>query len=161
MPADFLFNPGTNGFTVTPFNLLSTELNSLAIGATALSSVGGTSGVFTQSNTGNALMGEIYFSAGGGVTPVVGGYFAGWFLTSPDGTTFEKYISGTPPSRGADFIIPLYAAAYSSGEFAFSNGILVPLPAAPFKTVLQNQSGVALPGSGNLIKLGPVAVRTV
>ena len=42
---DFLLDPGTNGFIATPFNLMTTELNSLVNTDRALSSVGGSSGV--------------------------------------------------------------------------------------------------------------------
>ena len=59
MATDFLQDPGTNGFIATPFNLLSTELNSLVTGNTAVSSAGGTSGVFTQTNYNSAIFCEI------------------------------------------------------------------------------------------------------
>ena len=157
---DFLYDAGTSGYIATPFNLLSTELNTLASASVVVSSVGGTSGVFSQSNTVSGLVGAIYFSAGGAFTPTAGGFLAGWFLASSDGgTTFEKFVSNVSPPRAADFVIPFMNQAYASGELAFSNGILVPLPPTSFKIALFQAAGVTLPASGNLVKLGPVAVK--
>jgi hypothetical protein len=156
---NFLEAAGTNGFIATPFNLQSTELNALANGSSAVSSVGGTSGAFTQTNTANAIWGEIAFTAGGAFTPTAGGYIAGWFLYSPDGgTTYETAASNTDLPRSPDFIIPLMAAAYASGNIAQASGI-VRLPWWTFKVFTVNHSGATLPATGNLIKLGPVAIQ--
>lgn len=165
MATNFLEAAGTNGFLATPFNLLSTELNSLASGAAATSSVGGTAGVFSQTNDANAIWGSLYFTAGGAFTPAVGGYIAGWFLLSTDGgTTFEAAIS-TPSttvaalSRSPDFIISLDNVAYASGNIRWCQGRRINLPWESYKVLFQNNSGVALPASGNLIKVGPVAIQ--
>lgn len=165
MATNFLEAAGTNGFIATPFNLLSTELNTLANGAAALSSVGGTSGVFSQSNNANGIWGSLYFSAGGAFTPAAGGYLAGWFLRSPDGgTSFETEVatpSGTVAAlaRTPDFIIALDNAAFASGNIRWCQGGKVQLPWESYKLLLQNNSGVALPSSGNLIKVGPTAIQ--
>jgi hypothetical protein len=156
---NFLLAAGTNGFLATPFNLQSTELNALANGSSAVSSVGGTSGAFTQTNTANAIWGEIAFTAGGAVTPTAGGYIAGWFLYSPDGgTTYETTASNTDLPRSPDFIIPLLASAYAANNIAQASGI-VRLPWWSFKVFTVNHSGATLPATGNLIKLGPVAIQ--
>ena len=65
MSTNFLLYPGTsnNGQLVSPFSVLTTEMNSLANAGTALSSVGGTSGVFNTSNTGHGWQ---YFAYSGG-----------------------------------------------------------------------------------------------
>lgn len=160
MPTNFLLASGTNGFIVTPFDLQSTELNTLANGNTATSSVGGTSGVYTQTSTGQAPQGEVWFSAGGAFTPTAGGYLAGWFLRSSDGgTTFERVVANNDLPRAPDFVIPLFASAYASGDLAFAAGVTVLLPWESFKVLLRNNSGVALPASGNHLKLGPVALQ--
>ena len=49
MAADFLLDPGTNGYITSLFNLVTTELNTLGIASATTSSVGGSSGVFSQS----------------------------------------------------------------------------------------------------------------
>ena len=98
MPTNFLQE---SGFLVTPFNLMTTELNALGSGANVVSSVGGTSGVFTQTNFGSGIYGMVHFKAGGAFTVVAGGYIAGWWLYSPDGTNFETVIAATDLPRPA------------------------------------------------------------
>jgi hypothetical protein len=156
---NFLQAAGTNGFIPTPFNLQSTELNALANGSSAVSSVGGTSGAFTQSNTANAIWGEIALTLGTGTyTPSAGGYVAGWFLYSPDGgSSYETTASNTDLPRSPDFIIPVLTS-YSTGGLAQASGI-VRLPWWSFKVFTVNHSGATLPATGNLIKLGPVAIQ--
>lgn len=158
----FTYAPGTNGFTTTPFNLLSSELNALGSGVTATSSVGCTSGVCSQTNTGNAIWGSIWFVSGGAFTPVAGQALACWFLVSSDGgTTFELDVSNTQLPRAADFTIPLYNSAYASGNLAFAQGRRVLLPVESFKIKCDNlgTSATSLPATGNLIKLGPLEVQ--
>ena len=162
---NFLETPGTNGFIATPFNLQSTELNALGSGACATSSVGGTSGVFSQTNTVSAPWLSIYFTSGGAFTPIVGQALYGWFLLSPDGgTNFETQTatcSATVPplARGPDFIIPLSNAAYASGNDAWAAGRIVPAPWESFKIIVWNTGTTALPATGNLIKTGPTAIQ--
>jgi hypothetical protein len=157
--ADFLQDPGTGGFIVTPFDLLTTELSSLANGNTAVSSVGGASGVFAQSDTGSAVLGAAWFESGGTFTPSAGGFLAVWFLRSSDGgTTFEKTVSNTAMPRSPDMIIPLFNSAYASGAISWAQDPELRLPFESFKVLIQNQTGVTLPSSGNKITLGPVAI---
>lgn len=165
MTANFLEAAGTNGFIATPFALLTTELNALANGAAATSSVNGTSGVFSQTNDANAIWGSLFFTAGGAFTPAAGGYLAGWFLPSPDGgTTFESAVataSSTVPAlaRSPDFVVPLDAAALASGNIKWVQGRRAQLPFESYKVLVQNMSGAALPATGNTIKNGPVATQ--
>lgn len=159
MATNFLEAVGTSGFIATPFNLQTTELNALGSGANVVSSVGGTAGVFTQTNFASAIWGAVHFKAGGAFTPTAGGYLAGWFLYSPDGgSTFEKVVAATDVPRPPDFIIPLFASAYASGDIAQSSGI-VRLPWWSTKVYVGNRSGVALSASGHVIQCGPVAVQ--
>jgi len=166
---NFLEAPGTNGFITTPFSLQSTELNTLGSGACATSSVGGTSGVFKQTNNVNAIWGSIYFTSGGSFTPVAGQSLYGWFLLSSDGgTTFETQVATcsttvAPFTRGPDFVIPLANAAYASGNIAWAGGRFVQLPWESYKVVIWNTNGTgavtALPATSNLIKVGPTAIQ--
>lgn len=160
MPTNFLeYSGGTNGFLVAPINVMTSELNSLANGNSAVSSVGGTSGVFTQSSWGSGVWGVAHFKAGGAVTPTAGGYLAGWFLYSPDGgSTFEFTVANTDLPRPPDILIPLYASAYASGNQSQSSGI-IRLPWWSTKTHWVSHAGATLPGSGNVIQIGSVAVQ--
>jgi hypothetical protein len=159
MPTNFLEAAGTSGFIATPFNLQTTELNALANGSYATSSVGGTSGVFTQSSFASAIWCAVHFKAGGAFTPTAGGYLVGWLLYSPDGgSTFEKVVSATDLPRAPDFIIPLLASAYATNDLTQSSGI-VRCPWWSTKVYLGNRSGAALPATGNVIQAGPVAVQ--
>lgn len=158
MATNFLEATGTNGFLAAPFNLMSTELNSLANGSSALSSVGGTSGVFSQTNWSSGIWGTAHILAGGAFTPTAGGYIAGWFLYSPDGgSTFEKTVSNTDLPRAPDVIIPLFASAYATNDI--SEAPLFRIPFWSNKLFVVNHSGVALPASGNLIKGASVAIQ--
>jgi len=159
MATNFLLATGTNGFIATPFNLQTTELNALGSGANAVSSVGGTSGVFTQTNFASAIWCAVHFKSGGAFTPTTGGYLAGWWLYSPDGgSTFEKVVSATDQPRPPDFVIPLFASAYATNDIAQSSGI-VRCPWWSTKAYIGNRSGASLPATGNVIQAGPVAVQ--
>jgi hypothetical protein len=168
MATNFLEAPGTNGFISAPINLLSSEINTLGGGAAAVSSVGGTSGVFNQTSFGNANWLSLYFTAGGAFTPVVGQCLYGWFLLSPDGgSNFETQVA-TPSttvlalSRNADFIISFDNAAYATSNIRWCQGRFIKAPWESCKVLLQNIGGsspVALPASGNLIKAGGVAIQ--
>lgn len=165
MTTNFLLAPGTNGFIATPFNLLSTELNALASGAAAISSVGGASGVFSQTNLAQALGLSIYITFGGAITPSAGGGISLWFLPSPDGgTTFESAVATASTtvsalSRSPDAIISLDNAAFANGNIRWASGLHIPSPWESFKVLAQNNTGVALPATGNLIKAGPVTTQ--
>jgi len=148
-----------SGFLVNPFNLMTTELNTLANATSVTSSVGGTSGVFTQTNTGSGLWGIVHFKAGGAFTPTQGGYLAGWFLYSPDGSAFEKVASNTDVPRAPDFIIPFIAAAHATNDVVQCSG-LVRLPWWSFKVYVMSRVGASLAASGNVLQLGSVAVQS-
>lgn len=159
---DFLYDTGTNGFTTAPFNLETTELNSLPNGNNIISSVAHSTGQFTQTDTGGAQFCEIAFVSGGAFTPsAVNPNISGWFVRKADNSNFEKLVTNTPLPRSPDFIIPLFASAYSAGpppDLALAQGGRVPLPAETFKVLIQNNAGVALPSTGNLVTCGPFAV---
>jgi hypothetical protein len=143
--------------------LLTTELNALASGAAATSSVGGTSGVFTESSTSSYLWGDLVFNPGGafGSAPAAGGYLAGWFLRSPDGgSTFETVVatpSLTQPAlpRSPDFVIPIDAATGASGDLKWGQG-RTPLPYESYKVLLQNMTSQALAATGNTLRVLPI-----
>lgn len=155
MPTPFLQE---TGFLTNPFNLMTTELNALGSGANVVSSVGGTSGVFTQTNFASGIFGMVHFKAGGAFTPVVGGYIAGWFLFSPDGSAFERVTAAVDLPRPPDFIIPFPNSATANNDLFQASG-LVRLPWWSTKLYVGNRCGVALSASGHVIQCTPVATQ--
>lgn len=166
MATNFLEAAGTNGFLVTPVTLMTTELNALASGSAATSSVNGTSGVFNQTSFGSGIILSGFFTWTTTITPTAGGNLACWWLRSTDGgTTFESVLSTastTVPAlgRAPDFTIPVYEGGTALGaggvkwaqaEFSY--------PWVSTKLLVQNNSGVALAATGNVIKAGSVAIQ--
>ncbi len=145
--------------------LVGGEASALSNGGALTSSYWNNTGVIRQVDLDQGVQGDLWFEAGGAFTPSVGGWLAGWFLPSFDGgTTFETTIS-TPSttvmanSRSADFMIPLDNAAYAAGNIRYCQGrFLAPLPSVPFKTLVQNLSGVTMPSTWALM-LAPWAIQ--
>lgn len=81
-----------------------------------------------------------------------------YFAPAADGTNYPK-LSGANMARANYRVgtIALYPAT-PSAEAIYENIRGVAIPNAPFKVVLENQSGVALPASGNTLDLYPQAV---
>ena len=154
MTSNFLWYPGSsnNGLLTSALTLLSTELNSVATAGTAVSSVGGTSGVFTNSNTAQAMFGDLYLTLGAvGTALSAGANVAGWFLTSYNsGTTFENTVSGSAQPRAPDFTIALPATTITSGWVYKTTGPVL-IPTLEFKVFLQNNSGQTFASSGNTL----------
>lgn len=162
MSAPFLWQPGTsnNGLlTASALTLLSTELNSVASAGAAVSSVGGTSGVFSNASTGQAVFADLFLKLGAIASALSSGAnLAGWFLTSPDGTTFENVVSGAALARPPDFFIPAPATTISAGSVYRSAGRVI-LPALKFKVFVQNNLGQTLAASANTLTLAPFALQ--
>lgn len=158
---NFLWNAGTSntGLLTSATTLLTTEMNSLANNATALSSVGGSSGVFTNSSTAQGMMGEIYLTLGAiGSGLSNGACLPGWFLVSPDGgSTFENVVSGSAMARPPDFVVPLPATTITAG-WVYKSASFVMIPALEYKVFVQNLSGQSFAASGNTIKIAPYAI---
>lgn len=155
--ADIKYAAGTGGFVTAPYNLFTTELNTLASGNTAISSVGGTSGVFDQSNTGGYVWGVLSFVSGGTWTPAANGYIEGWWLGKDDATGYQKYLSNAAQARPADWVIGLLNTSHASGDVVGADG-LVRLPAHAHKVLTRSVAGATMPSSGNKIMVGAVSL---
>jgi hypothetical protein len=158
MPTNFLEAAGTSGFIATPFNLMTTELNSLATANSTTSSVGGASGVFTQTNFASCIWGIIELVLGGAVTPAAPAYLPGWFLFNDGTNAYETTFSNTDLPRNPDFVIPLVTSAYANTNVAQSSG-LVRLPWWSTKIFINSHIGATLPSSGNKLICAPVAIQ--
>ena len=157
MATNFLWNTGTSndGLITSTLTLVSTELNSLTSGSYVASSVGGSSGVFTNSNTAAAMWGVPSFTFGGTITPASPLNISCWFAESVDGgTTYED--ASNLLARSPDFVFAFSANSYAS-KTVLAQGRFVRVPALKFKVFTQNNIGGTLPASGNLIKIGLIA----
>lgn len=160
MSTNFLYAPGTSnsGLLANAVTLQSTEMNSLASAALIVSSVGGASGKFTNSDTAQGIFADLFLTLGAIGSALTGApSLTGWFLTSPDsGTTLESLT--VQPPRPPDFIIPLPLTTIGAGAVYKSQG-LVRLPALQFKVLVLNNSGQAFAASANTLKMAPYAVQ--
>ncbi len=155
----FLWQPGgaNSGLYAPALTLMSTELNAVASGAVALSSVGGSAGVFSNANTGQVIWSPLVLTLGSTAGAFqTGGNLSCWFLQSLDGATYES--GAAAPPRAPDVVFPLPAAALAATTTFLSQG-LVRLPALRFKVLCQNNSGQTLNASGNTVVLAPTAVQ--
>ncbi|MGH7030275.1 MAG: hypothetical protein ACREEZ_07600 [Stellaceae bacterium] len=137
----FLWQPGAanSGLYAPALTLMSTELNAVASGAVALSTVGGSAGVFSNANTGQVIWSPLVLTLGSTAGAFqTGGNLSCWFLQSLDGATYESGI--TAPPRAPDVVFPLPASALAATTTFLSQG-LVRLPALRFKMLCQNHSG--------------------
>lgn len=150
MATTSLWAAGTSndGNYASLLTLATTELNTLTSGSYVISSVGGSSGVFSNSNTGQALFGIPTFTFGGTITPASPFNVSCWFAQTADGTTFED--ASNLLARAPDFIFAFSANSYASKTVIAPR---VVVPALKFKLITQNNVGGSLPSSGNIIKL--------
>lgn len=146
----------------TTTTLLSTELNSLASSATAgaISSVGGTSGVFDNTAGGGGLDGytmglfELVLAAPAG-TLTAGTAALVWFLGAVDATpNYEDGSATVLPGRTPDLIIPVRAV--STAQRIIRRALL---PPDKWFVLLSHATGQAWNASGNTLKVKPVAYQ--
>lgn len=150
MPTNFLWDAAA---IAARFDIMTTELNSLASSSTttlAISSAGGSAGVFSQSQTNGAIYSDAEFLAGGTYTPLAGGFIELWLLRSLDATSYEDGSAAIVPGRPADLIIPVRAGAAIAPRAGVSGLILPPFS---WKALVRNQTGATLPASGNKVSL--------
>jgi len=133
----------------TPFSALTTEIISLASGSTVSSSVGGSSGVFSSTQTGGYPECDISLSPVTGSNMTANSLWQGYFLRQVDGTTYETQAAALV--RAPDFLLQMTAA--TSGMFTAND--VQNLPAENFKVALTNSSGVSTSSSGSVLTITP------
>ncbi len=148
------------GSTVT---LLSTELNSLATSATAgaISSVGGTSGLFNNTVGGGSMDGYTLARFELNLAAPVGTLVAGtaaliWFLSTVDGSNYETGSASVIPARPPDVVIPVLAVSTAQRPMR-----LAKLPPGNWYVLLSQATGQAWGASGNTLKVSPITVEGV
>lgn len=130
--------------------VMSTELNSLASTAIAISSVAGASGIITLTSAGYPMaFAELLVGFGG--SPTANSTINVWFLTSIDGANMEDGGGTVIPQRSPDLFFPL--RALSSPQRLTK---ICKLPVTAFRVLVQNNStGQTMNSSGNTLKLLP------
>ena len=141
----------------TAVSLLTTELNSLANGTGVVSSVGGTSGVFTSTNGGGTsnldgfLFGKYELVLAAPAAAFTAGAVNVWFLQTVDGTNYEDGSASLIPKRQPD--LTFYVQASASAQRII---VTAPLPVGAWKVLLLPLglgSGATFASSGNTLKV--------
>jgi hypothetical protein len=156
----FLWGPGTsnNGLLTSAISLLTTEMNALANTNTALSSVGGSSGVFTNSNTAQGMIGRCFLTLGAIASALSAGAVASiWWIPSYNGSTFESTASNAAQARAPDCVIPLPATTISGASVYASPPSFV--EALEFYVFLQNNTGQTFAATANTLRLAPFSMQ--
>ncbi len=145
--------------------LMTTELNSLATGTGAVSSVGGSSGVFNNlqgggtSNLGGYTLGEFELYLAATSTISVAGAINIYLLRSIDGTNFEDGSSATIPKRQPD--LTFFPAGVTTAQRLV---LEAKLPAGHFKVLLvpvNLGSAAQFASSGNTLKVLAKTLQSV
>lgn len=142
----------------TAVTLLTTELNGLANGTGVVSSVGGSSGVFTSTNGGGTthldgfMFGKFELVLAAPAVAFTAGAVNVWLLQTVDGTNYEDGSPAVAPKRPPDVTFFPQASA-SAQRIIVPN---VPLPVGAWKVLalpLGLGGGAALAASGNTLKV--------
>lgn len=143
--------------------LMSTELNSLASSATAgaISSVGGTSGLFNNTVGGGSMDGytmalfELVLAAPAG-TLTAGTAALIWFLATIDATNYEDGSASIIPARSPDLIIPVRAV--STAQRITRKAMI---PPGNWYVLLSQATGQTWGATLNTLKVQPVTFEGV
>lgn len=133
----------------TTQNALTTELNSLANNALAISAA-----VITVTS-GGYLSVEVEGVFTFGVAPTANTGLSVWFLREIDGTNYEDGSASITPARAPDLVIPVRAVTTAQRV-----SIPLSLPPGNFFALLKNDgTGQALAASGNTLKIRPTTLQ--
>jgi len=137
--------------------LMTTELNSLAVGTAVISTVNGTSGVFTSvvgggtANLIGYLFGRYELVLAAPAVAFTAGAINVWFIETADGTNYEDGAAALIPKRAPD--LTFFPQASISAQRIIVNALL---PVGAFKILmlpLGLGSGAVLAASGNTLKV--------
>lgn len=141
------------------FNLLTTELNSLADGS------GSAAGPQIDNTTGFYQVGRLHLHlASNSLALVASSYVDVFLLSSDNGSTYPTYTSGTSYKLAESNYwvgsISLNPATQSSNVVdEWLENIFI--PAGKFKCVLVNHMGFSFPSSGNTLDIFPTPSQAV
>ncbi len=143
--------------------LMTTELNSLGSSTTAgaISSVGGTAGLFNNTVGGGSMDGytlglfELVLAAPGG-TLTAGSAALIWFLGTVDATNYEDGSASVIPARSPDLIIPVRVS--SGAQRILRRSVL---PPGNWYVLLSQATGQTWGSSGNTLKVMPATYESV
>jgi hypothetical protein len=129
-------------------SLMTTELNSLANGSTAIASAG------YDNATNLYLFGLFELNVTFGSAPTAGNTVDLFLVPAPDGTNYDDGSgSVTPPITCYAGGFPLRAVTTAQKIPLGGPLSLLWLPPLPFKVVVKNGSGQAFPASGSTLKM--------
>jgi hypothetical protein len=130
----------------SPVTWLSTELNSLANSARAVSS--------TLTNTNQELFAQVELTVTFGTAPAAGTTCELYILPSNDGTNF-------PDDAVADIQAALWVGNFVLRNATAQRRLLWPvlLPPNTFRVVLINRAGVSFPASGSVVRAAYYSTR--
>jgi hypothetical protein len=136
----------------TLVSVMTTELNSLASGARALSSS------FGGDTTAADLYGDFELVVTFGVSPSTGATVDLYLLRAADGTNFSDGSSSVAPPNSA------FVGAFEIRAVTSAQRIVLPdivLPPGLWKALIVNSAGQAMAASGNTLKMRPHSLQTV
>ncbi len=145
--------------------LMTTELNSLASSATlaagAISTVGGTSGLFNNTAGGGGLGGytfgqwELELAAPAGTLTAGTGAFV-WLLTTVDGTNYEDGSNSVIPARPPDIILPVRAVSTTQRIIR-----VLMMPQGNWYVLVSQNTGQTWGATLNTLKVTPATIQGV
>ncbi len=145
--------------------LMTTELNSLASSATlaagAISTVGGTSGLFNNTAGGGGIGGytsakwELVLAAPAGTLTAGTGAFV-WLISTVDGTNYEDGSNSVIPARPPDIIIPV--RAISTAQRVVRE---LAMPSGNWYVLMAQNTGQTWGATANTLKILPVTIQGV
>lgn len=141
------------GTRQTAYNLLTTELNSLASGSSTAY------GPEIDNTSNKWQLGDLNFKLASSSSALTGASYCDvYFVISADGTNYPKLTSGSSwKLASANYFaasIAFHPATLSSEViYECVRGVLI--PSAKFKTVLVSALGVTMPSSGNTLDIIP------
>lgn len=129
-------------------SLLTTELNSLANNALAISSA--FDNTYAAAGNGSVLA-DMELVVQFGTNPTAGTGVAVWFIQTQDGTNYEDGDASITPARRPDLVIPVRAVTTAQRIIR-----RVTLPAGKFKALAKNDgTGQSFAASANTLKIRP------